>query len=145
MDNFKVYIHTTPDGKRYVGITKLEPKVRWNNGKGYSTQDFKSAIDLFGWENILHEIVGENLTKEQAWDMETFYITKYKTTDRKFGYNTIKGNSYKTEPKKQPKGTLWKKFLGEELCLKVLEYCKIRKMSVPALIRLAIESYIERG
>lgn len=28
MDNFKVYVHTTPDGKRYVGVTSIEPKKR---------------------------------------------------------------------------------------------------------------------
>lgn len=145
MDNFKVYIHTTPDGKRYVGITKLKPETRWNKGKGYSTQDFGNAIELYGWENILHEIVAENLTKEQAWDVEAFYIKKYKTTDRNFGYNTVKGNSYKTKPKRQFKGTLWKKILGEELYFEVLEYCNKLNITVPTVIRMTVERFFERG
>lgn len=32
MENYKVYMHTLPNGKRYVGITKQEPEKRWLNG-----------------------------------------------------------------------------------------------------------------
>lgn len=32
MNNYCVYKHTSPSGKVYVGITKLKPKYRWNNG-----------------------------------------------------------------------------------------------------------------
>lgn len=35
---YSVYVHTTPNGKRYVGMTSQEPFVRWRNGLGYSTQ-----------------------------------------------------------------------------------------------------------
>lgn len=31
--NYKVYIHTLPNGKRYVGITKQDVKDRWRSGK----------------------------------------------------------------------------------------------------------------
>lgn len=39
MNNYCVYKHTSPSGKVYVGITKLKPKYRWNNGKGYTRGD----------------------------------------------------------------------------------------------------------
>ena len=60
--NYTVYCHTNKiNGKRYVGITKQKPETRWNNGKGYSTQYFKRAIDKYGWEEFTHEILFTNL------------------------------------------------------------------------------------
>lgn len=32
-NNYKVYMHTCPNGKKYVGITKQNVKDRWQNGK----------------------------------------------------------------------------------------------------------------
>ena len=34
-DNYTVYKHTSPIGKVYIGITKMNPIRRWSNGKGY--------------------------------------------------------------------------------------------------------------
>ena len=74
MENYKVYLHTLPNGKRYVGITKQEPEKRWLNGKGYIQQDFRADIDFYGWENILHEIIADNLTEEQAKEKIDLFI-----------------------------------------------------------------------
>lgn len=144
MDNFKVYIHTTPDGKRYVGITKQEPEKRWLNGKGYSNQDFKSAIDTYGWENILHEIIAENLTKEQACDMEIFYIKKYNTIDRNFGYNTKIGNVWGRN-KRRRKGAYWRDLLGDYLYNNVLEYTQEKDITISELVRFSVRHFLERG
>lgn len=35
---YSVYVHTTPNGKRYVGMTSRDLSARWRNGLGYSTQ-----------------------------------------------------------------------------------------------------------
>ena len=45
MDNYTVYMHISPSGKRYIGITSVKPKYRWRNGKGYETQIFYRAIE----------------------------------------------------------------------------------------------------
>ena len=38
-----VYKHTSPSGGIYIGITKQNPIVRWNNGFGYKiTRKFLS-------------------------------------------------------------------------------------------------------
>lgn len=84
---FCLYIHTTPSGKKYVGITSQRPKVRWHNGKGYRSSYFARAINKYGWENIKHEIVATDLTKEDAIRLEREYIRMLDTTNRSKGYN----------------------------------------------------------
>ncbi|AAV30164.1 putative truncated GIY-YIG endonuclease [Lactobacillus phage LL-Ku] len=44
-ENYKVYKHTTPNNKVYIGITKLDVNKRWKNGNGYKhNQYFTRAI-----------------------------------------------------------------------------------------------------
>ena len=38
---------------------------------------FWSAIQHYGWENFSHEILEDNLTKDQADQKEKYYIKKY--------------------------------------------------------------------
>lgn len=33
---YTVYMHTTPNGKRYIGITAQTVERRWQNGYGYA-------------------------------------------------------------------------------------------------------------
>lgn len=64
---YTVYRHVCPNNKIYVGITKLSVKARWGkNGALYKRQYFYRAIQKYGWDNIKHEIMFENLTKEEA-------------------------------------------------------------------------------
>ena len=35
-DAYIVYMHTTPSGKRYIGITAQTVERRWQNGFGYA-------------------------------------------------------------------------------------------------------------
>lgn len=85
-----LYMHTTPSGKRYIGITSNIVR-RWHNGKGYRGTYFARAIRKYGWENIKHEILLYDLTKEDAIRLEREYIKKYRTTDRSKGYNRSLG------------------------------------------------------
>lgn len=89
MDNFTVYIHHTPNNKVYVGITQKKVFARWGkDGSGYSNQQlFWRAIQKYGWDNIEHEIVAENLSKEEACQMEIDLIAKYKSNNPDYGYN----------------------------------------------------------
>lgn len=91
-NNYCVYKHTTPSGKVYIGITRQEPTKRWNNGKGYYYNvHFNRAIKKYGWENIKHEILVSDLTKEEASDYEKMYISIFNTTDSEYGYNMTSG------------------------------------------------------
>lgn len=90
MENYKVYMHTFPNGKKYIGMTKREPTVRWGNGTNYN-QEMTEAVAYYGWENVLHEILAEHLTEEQARAEETRYIIELGTTNSEKGYNKITG------------------------------------------------------
>ena len=87
-----VYIHTTPSGKMYAGITHQTAEQRWRGGKGYkNNQPFYRAIKKYGWDNIKHEIIASELSYDEAAQMERDLISKYKLTDKKFGYNICFG------------------------------------------------------
>ena len=91
---FCVYMHISPDGKKYIGITSRKPNKRWENGKGYKyNKHFYSAIQKYGWENFKHEILFSGLTKEEAEEKEIKLIDLYKTTDPTKGYNLRLGGS----------------------------------------------------
>lgn len=92
MENFSVYKHTLPNKKIYIGITSKKPIYRWNNGKGYKNQSlFYRAILKYGWDNIKHEILFTGLSEREACEKEIELIAKYKSNDRKFGYNISNG------------------------------------------------------
>lgn len=91
--NYCVYKHTCPNGKVYIGITSTCPEKRWQGGKGYKTQVFYRAIQKYGWNNILHEILFVNLTKKDAEDKEIELIAYYKSNQKEYGYNINNGGS----------------------------------------------------
>ena len=93
-----VYCHTNKiNGKKYIGITSRMPENRWRDGNGYSNQVvFWKAIQKYGWNNFIHEIVAEGLTEEEAKQMEVKLIALYKTNCRRYykptyGYNMTDG------------------------------------------------------
>lgn len=94
MNNYKVYMHISPDGKKYVGITRTSLKKRWCGGYGYKgNPHFSRAIKLYGWENFQHLVLFENLTKDQAEEKEIELIKKYNLTNKRFGYNIEHGGN----------------------------------------------------
>lgn len=79
-NNWYVYMHTTPSGMVYIGISHFEdPNIRWKNGLGYKhNPHFNNAIQKYGWNNITHEIIEKNLDFETANQREIDYILEYK-------------------------------------------------------------------
>lgn len=90
---YTVYVHTSPEGKRYVGITRKKVTSRWGrDGKGYKTcLYFWHAVVKYGWDNFQHEVLAENLTESEAKQREKDLIVAYKTRDSLFGYNLTDG------------------------------------------------------
>ena len=90
-EKFILYRHTSPNGKVYIGITSKSVKDRWrNNGRGYKSNiHFYNAINKYGWENFKHEVLHENLTKEDAIMLEKKYIKEHDSFKK--GYNRTLG------------------------------------------------------
>lgn len=88
-----VYKHTTPINKVYIGITSQDSSERWRKGEGYRSQMFYKAIQKYGWGNIKHEILFENLTKEEAEQKEIELIHRYKSNHKNYGYNIENGGN----------------------------------------------------
>lgn len=91
-ENYKVYVHTLPNGKRYVGITKREVENRWKNGHGYKeNKRFYNAIVKYGWENIEHNVLYEGLTEEEACEKEKELVALFNSNNENYGYNLTEG------------------------------------------------------
>lgn len=86
------YIHTCPNGKKYVGITTREkPEDRWCKGTRYAyNKHFYSAIQKYGWDNIKHE-AWEFTSKSEMYYAEKYLIAYYQTTNPRKGYNNSSG------------------------------------------------------
>lgn len=94
-NKFYVYKHTTPNKKVYIGITSKNPLYRWANGNGYKNNDhFFRAILKYGWDNIKHEILFTDLTKEEACEKEIELISFYKSDEYEHGYNNTHGGEH---------------------------------------------------
>ena len=122
--SYSVYKHTFPNGKVYIGITSQKPKYRWNNGKGYTTKNkegkfvqrrIANAIQKYGWNNVKHKILFEDLTKDKAEQKEIELIQEYHSDNIKFGYNIAKGGSCS--------------FFSKEMKLRMSESHKGKKLS----------------
>lgn len=86
---YKIYKHTLPDGRAYVGMTGVEKIYdRWHYGAGYSRQTrFYNEILKFGWNNIQHEILEEVEDREEAKEREQYYIELFETYIPEKGFN----------------------------------------------------------
>lgn len=109
MNNYIVYKHTNKtNGKVYIGITSQRIQDRWKGGSGYRSQHFSRAIKKYGWDGFTHEVVAENLSKEDACELERILIKAYKATEPNHGYNQALGgegggmyNKHHTESAKE--------------------------------------------
>ena len=105
-----VYMHTSPSGKRYIGITSKKPEYRWNHGNGYKTnKHFYNAILRYGWGNFKHEIIVDDLEYKDACLMEQELIARYKTRDPAYGYNNSIGGESGSLGAKQSAETIAKR------------------------------------
>ena len=93
MDNcFYIYQHICPNGKVYIGQTGRLPEERWCKGNGYRGSTlFYNAIKKYGWDNIKHIILFENLSKEDADRIEISLIKKYQ--EQGICYNIREGGN----------------------------------------------------
>lgn len=83
------------NGKVYIGRTKntLEQRAQ-RNGRNYAESSrFFDAISECGWEHFAPTVLADNLTLEQANELEAYYISLYRSTDPELGYNIQLGGN----------------------------------------------------
>ena len=86
MKTYCIYKHTLPNQKVYIGQT-CDISHRWRASSYVGNSFFYNAIQKYGWENITHEILENNLTLDEANEREKYYIALYQATNSKYGYN----------------------------------------------------------
>lgn len=73
--DYKVYMHTFPDGSFYIGTTKNSINVRKDQGYQHNKL-LKDKLKNFGWASVKSKIIEENLSQKKAFDLEIETIEK---------------------------------------------------------------------
>ena len=97
-NRYKVYIHKNLiNGKVYIGQTHKTLKERSGlNGKNYKgCTRFYEDIEKYGWDNFEHKVLYDNLSCEEANNLERELIKQYKSLDSNYGYNVASGGGNK--------------------------------------------------
>ena len=140
--NYTVYMHINKiNNKKYIGITKTSVNKRWGcNGTGYRDNKqsvFYRAIQKYGWDNFEHKILYENLSQDEACNIEVKLIKEYKTQNKNFGYNVQPGGqlgnsgiTFSEESKKKMSEAHKGKKLTEEHKKKISQGCRGHKPCV---------------
>lgn len=98
--SYIIYKLTFPNTKVYIGQTVLNfnAKMSWYksvayyvNGKDYNRL-INKAIRKYGWDNIKQEII-YTVSEEFVDDAERYFIKKYNSNSRNFGYNLEDGGN----------------------------------------------------
>ena len=92
---YSVYVHKNlKNDKYYVGCTKMNPKRRWKNGKGYNKQPkMWKDIQNSDWnKDWVHGILGKFYNKQDALNYEAFLIAMLDTINN--GYNSSEYSNY---------------------------------------------------
>ena len=127
---YSIYVHTTPDGRKYVGCTSLKTYKRFQGGCNYKNcTRFNDAIKFFGWDNIKHDILETVEDKETALKREEYYTLLWRTNEPEFGYNIFVGSIPNQESKKKRSEKLKGKKQSEDTKKKRSESLRGRKQS----------------
>lgn len=115
MGEYIIYKHTNKiNGKVYIGQTRMKPSERFKNGLGYRTQIFYRAIQKYGWDNFEHEVLFENLTQDEANELEIQMIAEYQSNNPEYGYNISSGGNHR-EMSEEGRRSYHEKRLGHEV------------------------------
>lgn len=95
---WKVYKLTSPNGRVYIGCTKLNVEKRWQHGRTYKfNQELFNDIVAIGWDNFTKEIIATFENESDARELEHSEIQNYPN-----GYNIYRGRSRSTDPNYEP-------------------------------------------
>ncbi len=91
---FCLYKLTFPNGKYYFGIAsdfKRRMRSHKHKEKEVKVSPLHSAIKKYTWDAVKTDVLRENLTPEEAYELEIKHIAEYKTNDLNCGYNLDAG------------------------------------------------------
>jgi group I intron endonuclease len=95
-NNYLIYKHTSPSGKSYIGQTKdYEKRCAAHKRLSSGCRIFSHAIQHYGWDTFSHEILHDNLTIDQANELEALCILQHNTLSPN-GYNLRTGGDNET-------------------------------------------------
>lgn len=96
MRTFTFYLRIFPDGKVYVGCTSRTAEVRaGKRGIQYASQPVYKAIQKFGWDSVVTEILEiRDCDDQTATAIECAYIKEFRSDEPEFGYNSPAASSY---------------------------------------------------
>lgn len=69
-----VYAHVLPNGMYYIGMSKMQPRERWQPSLYKTRNSLAPYIEQYGWENIQHKVIIDGLTKKEAEQWEDKFI-----------------------------------------------------------------------
>lgn len=106
MNNFFVYIHRLrQDGRVYVGQSCLPSLKARSGSNGYRYKycpKFYNAIQKYGWDAFDHIVIKDNLSLEEANQLEEELIIQYNSIENGFNINLGGRNHlYTDEQRKQ--------------------------------------------
>lgn len=88
--NYIIYIHTSPSGRSYIGQTNNLRRRNTCHRNTDGCSAFHRAILKYGWDNFTHGILAEGLSREEANELEPFFIANHGTLSPG-GYNLCTG------------------------------------------------------
>lgn len=100
MKHSGVYCLTSPNGKRYIGISKNINK-RWSYYRCYcclSQIKLYYALKKYGAENFKYEVILETNDMERAGNVEKQLIALWNLRNDRFGYNIEEGGHQSSPP-----------------------------------------------
>ena len=109
---FSIYkITNLINNKIYIGITKRNPKIRFNEHFSNKNELLYKAKEKYGKDNFLLEIIESNVSEDMIDEKERYYIQLYKSLVPD-GYNLSQGGISNKSISEQGKQKLKKCNLG---------------------------------
>lgn len=134
---YTIYMHIAPNNKKYIGITRQPVKNRFQNGLGYRKSPYFSlAINKYGWNNFEHKILFQDLSKEEAEIKEIELIAKYKSNNRKYGYNIANGGNCRETISEETREKIRKSKIGKKASLESRKKMSISQKNISIESRL---------
>lgn len=88
---YYIYVHTSPNGRKYIGMT-TNIKNRWKVNRYKCNKQFYDDIIKYGWDNIEHEILATTNYGWLARKIERDMILRYK--DVRYNTTNFKYDNY---------------------------------------------------